>query len=93
MPELASLSAKVYGFVQGVFFRSFVKEHARKLGLNGYAKNLPDGRTVEVRAEGERDNLEKLVDQLRVGPPGARVENVDVEWGEYAGDFNDFKTR
>ncbi len=93
MPELASLCAKVYGFVQGVFFRSFVKEHARKLGLKGYARNLPNGRTVEVRAEGERDKLEKLVDQLKVGPMGARVEDVDVEWGEYTGNFDDFKMR
>ena len=89
MTDLASLQATVHGRVQGVFFRSFVHRCARELGLTGYARNLPDG-TVEVRAEGERQQLEKLVGYLRVGPTGARVDEVVTDWSEYTGDYSGF---
>lgn len=92
-PEAARLSATVRGRVQGVFFRSFVRNTARKLGLTGYVRNLPGGETVEVQAEGERPQLDRLVEQLKVGPPGARVENVDAEWSDYSGRFTDFGVR
>ena len=78
--------------MQGVFFRSFVERHARTLGLKGYARNLFDGR-VEVEAEGEKSALEELLKQLHQGPPGARVEGVDVEWGDAEGRFKDFTVR
>lgn len=42
----------VRGVVQGVGFRAFVRRHARKLGVKGFVKNLPDGFTVEIVAEG-----------------------------------------
>ena len=45
---------------------------------------------VEVYAEGERANLEKLIDFLKVGPPGARVERVETDWSEYTGDYSRF---
>ena len=93
MAELASLSARVYGRVQGVFFRYFVQQQARTLGLTGYARNLPDGSTVEVRAEGDRKKLEELANHLKVGPAGAKVERVEIEWSEYSGSFDDFRLR
>ncbi|MEN9980113.1 MAG: acylphosphatase [candidate division WOR-3 bacterium] len=86
----ASLSAYVAGRVQGVFFRMFVLKEARTLGLTGRVRNLPDGR-VEVNAEGEREKLEKLVAKLHQGPPGAIVENVKLEWGEYLHEYDDFQ--
>ena len=92
MTEGASLHAFVRGRVQGVLFRSFAERHARRLGLVGYAKNLFDGR-VEVVAEGERGALEELLGQLHQGPPGARVEGVEVEWGEAGEHFRDFTIR
>jgi len=70
------LEARVYGFVQGVGFRYFVKRNALKLGLSGYAKNLPDG-SVEVVAEGSEESLLKLLHYLREGSPYSRVEKVD----------------
>lgn len=87
-----SLHAHVRGRVQGVFFRSFVERHARRLGLKGYARNLFDGR-VEVEAEGEKTALEELLRQLQHGPPGATVEGVEVEWGETTERFKDFTVR
>ena len=66
----------VSGKVQGVFFRASTREQALKLGLRGYAKNLPDGR-VEVLAEGEAPTLDALERWLHVGPPMARVETVE----------------
>ena len=66
----------VGGKVQGVCFRASTREQAVKLGLRGYAKNLPDGR-VEVLAEGEQRALDALERWLHVGPPMARVETVE----------------
>jgi acylphosphatase len=88
----ASVSAVVYGRVQGVFFRGFVSRRARALGLTGYVRNLPQG-GVEVRAEGESEKLEELVEHLRVGPPGARVERVEVNWSEPTGGLSHFEIR
>ena len=90
MSELASVQVKVYGFVQGVFFRDFTRRQARELSLTGYVKNLPGGTTVAVQAEGERKKLEELISRLRVGPPGARVERVDVSWSDYSGSYSHF---
>ena len=89
MADLASLQATVYGRVQGVFFRAFVTRWAGQLGLAGYVRNLPDG-AVEVRAEGERQQLEKLVGYLKVGPPAARVKEVVTSWSEYTGNYHSF---
>jgi len=93
MAQKAHLSAKVYGHVQGVFFRYFVRDIARMLGLKGYARNLPSGDAVEVQAEGEKQQLEKLVEQLKIGPPEARVRKVETTWAEYSGQFNNFTIR
>lgn len=66
----------VYGRVQGVGFRWFVKHQADRLGLRGSVTNLRDG-SVEVVAEGAEDGLQALLEALRRGPPGARVERVE----------------
>ena len=58
--------AKVYGRVQGVGYRYFVKEKAQNLDLFGYVKNLEDG-TVEVLAQGREENLQKLIEELKMG--------------------------
>ena len=91
MTDLASVQITVRGRVQGVYFRGFTVRHARELGLTGYARNMPDRKTVEVHAEGERDKLEQLVKHLRAGPPAARVEEVITDWSEYTGSYSDFK--
>ena len=93
MADVAHLSATVYGRVQGVLFRYFVQNEARELGLKGYVRNLASGDAVEVQAEGERRQLNKLLEQLKVGPPGARVERVEVKWADYLGRFDNFSVR
>ena len=91
MSELASVKITVSGRVQGVYFRGFTVRHARELGLTGYARNMPDRKTVEVHAEGERDKLEQLVEHLKVGPPAARVEEIITDWSGHIGSYSDFK--
>lgn len=86
----AQLHAIVSGRVQGVAFRYFVEQRAVELGLTGWVRNLYDGR-VEVLAEGERPTLERLLDELRLGPRMARVDDVDIEWRPYSGEFPDFR--
>ncbi|MBI4161590.1 MAG: acylphosphatase [Acidobacteria bacterium] len=66
----------VAGRVQGVGFRWFVRDAAEQLGIQGFVRNLADGR-VEVLAEGAADRLEALARALRRGPAGARVEAVE----------------
>lgn len=88
---LKRLYVRVYGIVQGVGFRKFVQIHAMRLGIKGYAKNLPDG-TVEVVAEGHEEALSKLLEYIKRGPPLAEVEKVDYKFIEYKGEFKDFET-
>ncbi len=80
----------ISGRVQGVLFRKGVTERAKYLGVTGWVKNLRDGR-VEAMAEGEKSQVEELVRFCRVGPPGAKVVNVDVNWLEAAGEFRGFR--
>ncbi|MFH1002783.1 MAG: acylphosphatase [Chloroflexota bacterium] len=90
---LAALRATVYGRVQGVFFRDFVQRWARGLGLTCYVRNLADGASVEVWAEGERQPLEVLLGHLGAGPPAARVSRVDTAWSVYTGGYPGFSIR
>ena len=76
--------AEVHGRVQGVGFRWFAVRRAGEHGVRGHVRNLADG-SVEVVAEGERDALEKFIDDLRAGPRGARVEHVELNWSEGPG--------
>jgi len=69
------LHVRISGHVQGVGFRWFVREEARRLGLSGWVTNLPDGE-VEVKAGGEGSSLQRLRRALEVGPTGAEVSEV-----------------
>ncbi len=66
----------VKGRVQGVGFRWFAREEARRLGLSGWVTNLASGE-VEVAAGGEESSLQRLRRALAVGPAGADVSTVD----------------
>jgi acylphosphatase len=67
----------VHGLVQGVFFRDTTRRQAVQRGLAGWVRNNPDG-SVEAVFEGDDEAVERLVELCRQGPPGARVESVDV---------------
>ncbi|MBP7669441.1 MAG: acylphosphatase [Candidatus Eisenbacteria bacterium] len=71
--------AIVFGRVQGVCFRAETVSTARRLGLRGYARNLPDG-TVEVVAAGPEQALADLLGYLHHGPSMAKVERVEATW-------------
>ncbi len=70
-------------------FRYFIVDVARRLGLHGWVRNRPDG-TVELVAEGERAELERLLEEAREGPRHARVGEVDVEWQPASGGLAPF---
>ena len=70
-------------------FRAFAHDHARRLGLVGYVMNLCGGR-VRVHAEGPRSALESLLEVLRRGPSGSRVQEVWVTWGVASGEHDRF---
>jgi acylphosphatase len=86
------LRAVVRGEVQGVGYRWSVQRHARRLGLTGYAENLPDG-SVRVEAEGDPEQLDELEAFLRGGPRFAEVDRLDSERVAASGEFHDFATR
>lgn len=75
------INIKIYGRVQGVFFRQFVKDTARMLGVKGFVRNESDG-TVYAEAEGEEESLKKLIEESKTGSTYAKVEHVEVEEDE-----------
>lgn len=82
----------MFGLVQGVFFRQSTQLEANRLALTGWVANQHDG-TVQVVAEGDETALRKLLEFLHHGPPGARVERVEVSWTDDAGEFTHFRVR
>ena len=73
------LIAKVYGKVQGVWFRKYTLDSARDIGVVGMVKNLVDG-TVLVNASGKDENLRKFKELLENGSPNSRVDKIDYSW-------------
>jgi acylphosphatase len=69
---------RVRGRVQGVLFRESARRRAEELGVGGWVRNNPDG-TVEAEVEGAADDVAVLVSWLRLGPPQARVDTVEVD--------------
>jgi acylphosphatase len=79
---------RIFGKVQGVFFRASTQERARALGLRGFVRNEPDG-SVYIEAEGDAEALQQLADWCKQGPERARVERVETETGKQRA-FDDF---
>ena len=82
----------ISGKVQGVGFRNFTQMNAKQLGINGYAKNLPNG-LVEVVAEGDKSQLDALVALLKKGPRFARVDFLNVDERPFTGVYKTFVIR
>jgi acylphosphatase len=82
----------VHGLVQGVWFRQSTKDEATRIGVGGWAMNLPDG-TVQALFEGEKKKVEEIVGWCHRGPSGARVSKVDIFWEPYKGEFKHFDIR
>jgi len=81
---------RIVGRVQGVGFRYCACTEARRLGLQGCVRNLPDG-SVETECEGEDGNLRAYVEWCRQGPSMARVRDVSVTYTEPTGEFEGFQ--
>ncbi|KKQ77040.1 MAG: acylphosphatase, acylphosphatase [Parcubacteria group bacterium GW2011_GWC1_38_6] len=79
----------VAGRVQGVAFRHSARIKAKKLGITGWIKNLNDGR-VEAILEGEKSAVEKMIQWMKRGPILANVDEVEVIFEDYKGEFQRF---
>ncbi len=82
----------IKGRVQGVFFRAEIRSRAYGLGLTGWVRNRWDG-GVEAFFEGEDQKVRKMIAWCHKGPPAAAVEDVEVKWEEYKGEFTSFSVR
>jgi acylphosphatase len=90
--ETVRATIVVSGRVQGVGYRAFAVRATTARQLLGTVRNLDDGR-VELEVEGVRASIEALIHELRGGPPASRVSGVQIEWGNAAGRFVDFRVR
>ena len=79
----------VKGMVQGVNFRRYTQQTAMRFNVSGWVKNLPNG-SVAGCFEGEERDVAALIDWCRQGPGSARVSGVEVEAGEFTGEFDGF---
>jgi acylphosphatase len=79
----------ISGRVQGVGFRAFTRQNAQQLGVNGWVKNLYDGR-VETVIEGDKSTVKQLESKLKKGSRFANVDDIEVKNESYQGDFSSF---
>lgn len=90
--KTARVRLQIRGRVQGVYFRASTVEQAQRLGITGWVRNCLDG-SVEVVAEGEKAELEKLISWCRKGPSGALVKKVQTEWEASKQEFYNFSVK
>lgn len=83
---------KIYGKVQGVFFRDSSRIKAEELNLSGWVRNEPDN-IVQIVAEGEDRDLKKFIEWCKYGPDNAEVEKVDMKWEKPTGEFAGFSVK
>jgi acylphosphatase len=72
-----SVRLYVKGVVQAVFFRAFLKENAEKLDVNGFTRNLEDGR-IEIRLEGDPDKVNQMIELSKKGPKYSQIQEVEI---------------
>jgi acylphosphatase len=82
----------IKGLVQGVSYRASAQDEARRLGVKGWVRNLPNG-DVESIAEANPETIERFVTWCRTGPEEARVTHVAVTEATGADAFSDFQVR
>jgi acylphosphatase len=81
--ELTHLRVRIEGQVQGIGYRDFVVDMARRMGVNGWVRNRSDG-TVEALVSGKNADVERLVGQMSRGPQGSRVTSYELHRAEPA---------
>jgi len=87
--DRARARVTIEGRVQGVFFRHHTQETAYQLGVKGWVRNRRDG-SVEALFEGDKKNVDQIIQWCSRGPSEARVTNVRTTWENYTGEFEDF---
>ena len=92
MAEKVRKRILISGRVQGVFFRDSLRMAAEEEGVSGWVRNLPD-RRVEAVLEGDPQAVLQVIEWSRQGPPGARVERVEIIEEAFTGEFHDFEIR
>ena len=80
----------ISGKVQGVFFRMETKSEAQRFGVSGWVRNKRDG-SVEAVFEGQKKNVELILDWCKKGAPLSMVQGADVKWEDYKGEFKGFE--
>ena len=90
--EMKQWYVLISGKVQGVGFRNFTQLNAQQLGVNGYAKNLANGK-VEVVAEGDKSQLYALLEFLKKGPRYAKVDSIEIDGRDFTGEYKGFGIR
>jgi acylphosphatase len=90
MEGKSRLHALISGRVQGVAYRYATLQAAERFAVKGWVRNLPDG-TVEALFEGTAENVERMLNWCRKGPPSARVEDIEVTRSPYTGEFRRFE--
>lgn len=80
----------ISGNVQGVGYRYFVRDNARKLGLKGYVRNTEDG-NVEVVFQGDEKTIEQMVEICKKGPMLSEVKQIGMEWIDGEEKFESFE--
>lgn len=81
---------RIYGHVQGVFFRESMCRKAQQLGVTGWVRNCRDG-TVEAMIQGESEAISAMIEWARTGPEQASVKRVEI--GAGSGEYTDFEKR
>lgn len=76
-PKITTVQVKVFGRVQGVFYRSSLKNEAERLSVTGWTRNLPDG-SVEALLQGDEPSVQRMINWCHIGPRNARVDSVTV---------------
>ena len=92
MSEQKRVIMRVFGTVQGVFYRTSAIKEAKLLSVTGWIKNRSDS-SVECIAEGTKESLEKFLAWCKDGPPHAKVERIDVEWLDPTNEFGNFEIK
>lgn len=89
MKDTVSVRVIVKGIVQGVYFRVSTKEAATRHSLKGWVRNNKDD-SVEAVFEGPKEDVDKVIDWCKIGPPGARVDDIKVSWLDKIEGFHSF---
>ena len=87
--DIEKIKICIFGKVQGVFFRAFIKEKADFLRIKGYSRNISNG-SVEVVAQGNNENLKKFINFLKKGPKSAKIEKIKVSHETNKKIYNNF---